>query len=126
MSHTSRKSGCPSCNESKGEKLIASLLDKNRVKYVREYKIPNSTTRYEYDFYLPDRGLLIEFHGIQHYKPIEFFGGEEAFKQSQFNDKYKKWLAKEFGYKLISINYKQHKFLSRTQFEKHLLRLINL
>ena len=28
------------------------------------------------DFYLPDYNLFIEYNGIQHYIPIEYFGGK--------------------------------------------------
>ena len=38
-----------------------------------------------FDFYLPDYNTCIEFHGVQHYKPIPYFGGEENFLLTKQN-----------------------------------------
>ena len=35
----------------------------------------------KFDFYIPDLGILIEYDGIQHYEPSDFFGGIKAFKK---------------------------------------------
>ena len=41
------------------------------------------------DIYIPSLSLGIEYQGIQHYKPIEHFGGEKHFEYQQTNDKKK-------------------------------------
>lgn len=122
--HLYRKSGCPSCNSSKGEIFISEILDKNTIQYIREYRIPNQKYRFEYDFYLPDYNLLIEFHGIQHYKAIPYFGGSDNFEYVKRNDLFKKELAKMTKYKLIVISYLQLKKLNKTEFENMILRKI--
>ena len=39
-------------------------------------------------FYLPSFNLLIEYNGIQHYEPVDFFGGEEQLiKQKEIDKK---------------------------------------
>jgi hypothetical protein len=68
-------SGCPTCKSSRGEMLIAQILSKHDIAFVQEYKLPNIHYKFRYDFYLPDYRLLIEFHGIQHYHPVGYFGG---------------------------------------------------
>lgn len=113
--------GCLKCNDSKGEKLIIDILDENNIEYIREYKIPEQIYKFRYDFYLPRYNILIEFHGIQHYKPVEFFGGEEAFKELQFRDMFKKELAKELKIQLIEFNYKQ---LNKTKITEMLLNAL--
>ena len=40
----------------------------------------------KFDFYIPDLGILIEYDGIQHYVPSDFFGGIKAFKKLQEYD----------------------------------------
>ena len=35
----------------------------------------------EFDIYIPELKLAIEYMGEQHYKPVDYFGGEEAFKK---------------------------------------------
>jgi hypothetical protein len=44
----------------------------------------------ELDIYVPSMKLAIEYQGIQHYQALDFFGGEEAFKQREQLDKQKK------------------------------------
>jgi|CXWL01.1.fsa_nt_gi hypothetical protein len=44
----------------------------------------------ELDIYVPSLKLAIEYQGLQHYQPLDFFGGEEAFKQREMLDKRKK------------------------------------
>lgn len=118
--------GCPVCNSSKGELIIISILDKHNIAYVREYKLPEvSQYNFRYDFYLPDYKLLIEFHGIQHYKAIEFFGGEKALEETQLRDKLKNYLAKKTGKKIVYFNYKQLRSFTNDQLENKILEIIN-
>lgn len=116
--------GCPRCSESKGEKIISSILNKHNIKYIREYKIPNTEYKLRYDFYLPDYNLLIEFQGIQHYEPVQTFGGEDAFKQLQFRDNFKKGLTELVKLKILYFNYKQLK-LSNKEFEILVIKTID-
>ena len=120
--HLSKKAGCPVCNSSKGELRISEILIKHKIKFVREYRIPNINVRFEYDFYLPDYNLLIEFQGIQHYESIEYFGGEENLRYVKRNDIFKKALAREVKIKLIEFSYVQLKHLTEKEFEKMVLR----
>jgi len=49
--------------------------------------------------------VLIECQGIQHYKPVELFGGEKQFEIQQLHDELKREYAKNHGIKLIEIKY---------------------
>ena len=101
-----RGDGCPYCNESTGEKRLAKIFDKLEVSYQREYKIANTNTRYEYDFFLPEHGILIEFHGRQHFEPVEIFGGQKALEDTQRRDKAKVELAKAHKIPLVEFTHK--------------------
>ena len=59
------------------------------------------------DIFVPSLSIGIEYQGIQHYKPIEHFGGEDHFKQQQDNDRKKRELCKQNGVKLIEWAYDQ-------------------
>jgi hypothetical protein len=74
--------GCPNCNETKGEKLIRLYLSDNSENFIQQYKYD----RFYFDFYLPDRNLFIEFNGKQHYSPIDFFGGDNAYEKQKKKD----------------------------------------
>jgi very-short-patch-repair endonuclease len=101
--------GCKLCYESKGELRIKKYLDENKIKYVREKTFNNCKNKLplHFDFYLPQKSLLIEYDGQQHFKPIKFFGGENNFKIGQNNDKIKNNFAKDNNIDLLRIKYDQ-------------------
>lgn len=103
-----RISGCPYCNNSHGEIVIKRILDRGGINYQspKIFKDCLNIRPLHYDFYLPDCNLLLEYDGLQHYKSIEFFGGEKSFIDQQKRDAIKNKYAKDNGYILIRIPYK--------------------
>ena len=101
-----RGQGCPKCNNSKGEIMIYNWLKNNysSLKFIEQYRAIwlNGLI---YDFYIPSLKIAIEYNGIQHYEPVEFFGGEEYFKYIQNNDRLKDKFSTENGITLIKIKY---------------------
>ena len=63
--------------------------------------------RLKFDFYLPDYNICIEFDGEQHFKPVEYWGGEEEFKKRQIKDKIKTSFCTNNDIKLIRIHCKK-------------------
>lgn len=70
--------GCQICNESALEREIRNLLDEYRINYKSQYK-GYTTNNKSVDFFLTDYNVAIECQGIQHFKPIAFFGGDSNF-----------------------------------------------
>ena len=110
--HT-RGSGCPICASSKGESVIKELLDKQGIKYIQEYQNryctsfknkTNKCTLLEFDFYLSDMNVLIEFDGIYHFKK-HHSNTNDDFMSSVLNDREKNNFTKLKGVKLIRISY---------------------
>ena len=95
--------GCRLCNESKGEVIVEIILNKYNLNYIREYKV--LPYQYRYDFYLPELNIFIEFNGLQHYSPVEFFGGEESFHKTKERDTIKKQIVKANNGNLVIITY---------------------
>ncbi|QNK78081.1 hypothetical protein H7F37_03075 [Winogradskyella sp. PAMC22761] len=62
---------------------------------------PKWLGRQHLDIYLPKLKIGIEYQGAQHYEPIEFFGGKEAFEKTVERDKRKKELCKKNNCMLI-------------------------
>ncbi len=116
--------GCPKCKSSKGERFLIKILEENNIKYKHQYIIPNQSTLYRYDFYLPELNILIEFHGGQHYKPIKHFGGIDYFNYIKECDAFKQSLAREYKIPIIYFNYK-HLRQSRKQFEELVVETLN-
>ena len=106
--------------------VIKNILDKNKIINLTEYKIPEVVSNYEYDFYLPEYRILIEFHGIQHYKYIPFLHrfNEDNFDKQKERDIFKKDHAYRFKYRFLEFNYKQLDSLSEEEFEKLILKSI--
>ena len=102
--------GCPNCHtKSHGEEKIKKFLIENEINFIAQYKNKNlkgiGNKYLSYDFYLPVNNLFIEYQGIQHYKPIDFFGGEKSFKKQQKNDEIKRIYAKKNSIELLEISY---------------------
>lgn len=56
-----------------------------------------------YDVYLPDYKVALEYQGIQHYEPVDIFGGEEGLKRTQERDKKKRDLSNANRVTLIEV-----------------------
>jgi len=87
--------GCPKCNKSKLETEVENILIKNNINYIyqKSFKwLIHGRSRLNLDFYLPDYNISIECQGIQHFKPIKYFGGEKRYKIQKNNDMKKKLL----------------------------------
>lgn len=99
------------CVKSQGEEIIANILSQMNYIVKREYSfqdLKGARQNLRFDFALfKDNQLkfLIEFNGEQHYKPIEYFGGEEGFKQLQERDLKKQDYCRIHGIPLIIIPY---------------------
>lgn len=61
--------------------------------------------RQSLDLYIPSLRTTLEYQGIQHYRPVPFFGGEEALEQRRSLDERKKRLCSENGVRLIEWPY---------------------
>lgn len=57
------------------------------------------------DIYIPDLRIGIEYQGEQHYRVVDFFGGEESFHKRQELDERKRKLCIENNVKLIEWKY---------------------
>jgi uncharacterized protein with PIN domain len=112
---------CPFCNSPKGEVAINKILKSLGIKY--EYQKTFDDLRdvqpLSYDFYIPDQSILIEYQGLQHYEPVDHFGGESQFKLQRKHDKLKSEYAKDHGYNLIAIPYTYDTF---SKIKKYLIK----
>lgn len=53
-----------------GERIVATILDTNKIKYISQYMVKIDNISYWFDFYLPTINTFIEYDGVQHYKDI--------------------------------------------------------
>ena len=106
--------GCQKCKESTLEREIRNMLDSNHIKYIYEYK-EHTTNNKSVDFYLLEYKTAIECQGIQHFKPISFFGGEDNFNRTVKRDIEKFNELIENGDKVLYVTSKRYKdYISNT------------
>lgn len=99
------------CNrKSSGEILIENILARNCIPFEREKRFDDCADicPLPFDFYIQNANLLIEYQGIQHYKPLEFFGGEDAFDIRKKHDIIKENYCKANNIRLLEIPYTEN------------------
>ena len=98
---------------SRGEIKIEEILQEAGLDFQEEYSFPdlvsNTGRPLRFDFVVfdddGDIDFLIEYQGIQHYKPKEKFGGMSGLRKQQFNDMKKREYCRKHNLKLIAIPY---------------------
>lgn len=86
--------GCHLCASSGLEQITNTILEESKLNYYRQYCLYIDTQKLFIDFVIEhnNQKYFIELNGQQHYKAIDYFGGEERFKKQierdQILDKY--------------------------------------
>ena len=81
-----RGSGCPICNESKGELYLKKILTENNIEFNPQHPFPGlrNIKQLKCDVYIPIVNLVIEVDGDGHRKAI--FGSTPEAKQKNLED----------------------------------------
>ena len=98
---------CPKCSISNGEYKICRILEKNKIRYDTQKEFDDCfyINKLKFDFYLPEKNILIEFDGEQHFKSVEHFGGEKHYKITKMRDNIKNKYCSDKNIKLLRIPY---------------------
>ena len=68
------------------------------------------------DFYIPDKKIAIECQGIQHFIPVEYFGGIDSFEKQKKRDEIKKQLCENHNIKILYYtNIPEYKTLTKKE-----------
>lgn len=113
VSKNTQSCGCLN-HSSLGELKIEQILKDNNIAFKKQYVLKNCLSPkgfpLKYDFALINENeecyKLIEFDGIQHFQPIEYFGGENYFSYLKECDKIKETIALQNNIPLQRISYK--------------------
>lgn len=103
-------SGCPSCQESRGEREVAHFLKKRSIFFERQKKFGGCVDirSLPFDFYIPELDLLIEYDGEQHFLERETgIFTKEAIIGIKRRDKIKTDFCLKAGKKLVRIRFDQ-------------------
>ena len=100
--------GCPRCKSSVGEKKVAEYLTEHSISFETQKRFDTCKNKRSlpFDFYLPDHNLCIEYQGVQHFRPVKDFGGEESYRMTKKNDEIKsEWCSRPENPNLLTISY---------------------
>ena len=108
----------PYFTRKQGEEIFKNILIENNTEFEQQKTFCGCKSKnlLQFDFYLPKYNCCIEIDGIQHYKPIEYFGGEYTYKYQVEKDNIKNEYCKQNNIKLIRIKYetnKKEKFIEK-------------
>jgi len=114
-------SGCPNCKSSHGESKIIKILDDYKIKYKKQKTFDGCKTnkKLQFDFYLIDYNICIEFDGKQHFVNVEWFGGSVAFERRKILDKVKNNFCLKNNIELVRVRYDEN-ILDKLSFLKYL------
>lgn len=104
------------CKTSKGNLAIRLFLEEKNIYFKQEYSFSdlynessNNPLRFDFALFKENELIcLIEYNGRQHYEPIEFFGGIDAFIEQQKRDNLKKEFCKNKNIELFIIRYDEN------------------
>jgi len=108
--------GCPRCSESKGEKALTTYFEKNGIQFESQKKFKSCFTfsdkkqrcfELPFDFYLPEKNVLIEVDGEQHFRSVF---GVETFERLSIRDGVKNKFVQNSSMRLIRLFYNSRNF----------------
>ena len=108
--------GCPTCNQSKGERKIQEYLKLNSINFIRQMKFDNllgvGGKQLSYDFILNNYNLLIEYQG-QYHKGTGWHQTDSEYIIQQEHDRRKKQYTIEKNIELLEIWYWDFKNINK-------------
>jgi very-short-patch-repair endonuclease len=103
--------GCPKCKKSVGEDRVRKILKLLNIEFIEQTSFDGCKNKLplRFDFYLPKHNIIIEYDGIDHFKPVTRSKNdnlsEKRFKMIQVNDKIKNNYCLTKNIKLCRISY---------------------
>ena len=112
---------CPGCQRqfSIGEETVAKYLVNKNILFIQQYKFDDCKYKkaLPFDFAILNTNEdvigLIEYQGEQHYRPIDYFGGEEKYNKQVARDNIKKEYCKKNNIPLLLIPYWDYKNIEK-------------
>ena len=87
--------------------LFYFLQDNFLQTHVVQHGRPKWLAKQHFDIWFPRWKIAVEYHGKQHFEPVEFFGGSDSFEETKQRDIKKKRLAKANGVTLFVVTEEQ-------------------
>jgi very-short-patch-repair endonuclease len=109
---TANNTGCPFCKMSHMEKAVELYCEKKQIKFQAQKKY-SELGGLSYDFYLPDKNILIECDGRQHFENApDYFHHDKGLKWQRIRDIRKNVHALKACIPLIRIAFSDEKYIN--------------
>jgi len=97
--------GCPKCASSKGEEVIRNYLIENNISFIEQKRFKNcrKKTTLPFDFFLPEKNMVIEYNGELHYFKSRRKNGQKKLNETIANDEIKAEFCEINDIKLVII-----------------------
>jgi very-short-patch-repair endonuclease len=99
-----RRRYIPRGKASKGERAVATALDKHGISYETQYRL-GYYVHADFAIHRNGKTFIIEYDGRQHYHPVKNFGGRWRFFLQRWKDSLENLECKDRGYPLLRIRY---------------------
>lgn len=99
---------CGCLAKSFGEQVVKNFLDLNKISYEQEFSFSDLKDvlplRFDFKIYSLQSFFLLEIQGLQHFQPVEYFGGMTGFVRNQQHDQMKQQYCLQKQIPLYTIN----------------------
>ncbi len=117
---------CGCRHQSKWEMFIKDYLTSLNIMFHPQKRFSDCRNKKQsdmlpFDFYLPEYNLCIEYDGVQHFEPVEMWGGYEKFLINQENDNIKNEYCKNHNIQLLRLPYT----LSKEEIKNEILNILS-
>lgn len=95
---------------SRWEAWLAEFLDENHVSYEPQKSydglvgLGGGPLLYDFCLYVHEQDVLVECQGLQHYEPVDVFGGVDGFTKRVEHDRRKQEYAESHGIPLVALD----------------------
>lgn len=108
------------CIKSSGERYTEMILKESGASYIAQFAFQDCIYKrhLKFDFAVFDKDevcFLIEYDGEQHFRPIDWFGGDDSFKETKIRDEIKNKYCLDKNIPLLRLPYSLSKEEIRTQ-----------
>lgn len=105
-SHHLQGSGCPICRQSRGEFRVEQALKRLGVEFECQKRFPDcrNVNELPFDFFVANCGV-IEFHGEQHFRPVNFGKGESDVEAVRLRDEIKECYCRENAIPMLIVRF---------------------
>lgn len=95
--------GCPTCSESHMERTVRNFFKRNHVHFESQktFEWLVFEGKMHLDFFLPEYGVAVECQGGQHFKSVNWFGGDAMYRKTIARDETKKRLCNQHGIEVL-------------------------